>query len=132
MQNSGHTPEWSGPTVERTMRNGKRIFAGSFKAWLVEQASRPGTSVAGLAMRHGVNANQLRRWMKLQRDWPVSWAPLLLPVTTSSTAPPVARADEASDRWPASIEIELAGALIRVHRGVDPQQLRLVLQALRA
>ncbi|MEO6745459.1 MAG: transposase [Caldimonas sp.] len=114
------------------MRNGKRIFASSFKAWLVEQASGPGTSVAGLAMRHSVNANQLRRWMKLQRDWPVSPAPLLLPVTISSAAPPVAPADEATDRSPAPIEIELAGAVVRVHRGVDPQQLRLVLQALRA
>ena len=132
MQDCGHTQEWSGPTVEMTMRNGKRIFASSFKAWLVEQASGPGTSVAGLAMRHSVNANQLRRWMKLQRDWPVSPAPLLLPVTISSAAPPVAPADEATDRSPAPIEIELAGAVVRVHRGVDPQQLRLVLQALRA
>ncbi len=131
MQNSGHTPEWSGPTVERTMRNGKRIFASSFKAWLVEQASKPGTSVAGLAMRHGVNANQLRRWMKLQRDWPASPAPLLLPVTISSAALRAASA-EAIERSPAPIEIELAGAVVRVHEGVDAQQLRLVIQALRA
>lgn len=130
MQNSGHTPDWSGPTVERTMRNGKRMYASSFKAWLVEQAGKPGTSVAGLAMRHGINANQLRRWMKLQRDSPAPSMPLLLPVTISSTAPQVASA-AASDRSP-SIEIELAGALVRVYGGVDVQQLRLVIHALRA
>ena len=41
MQDSGHTPEWNGPTVERVMRNGKRIYVSAFKAWLVEQALRP-------------------------------------------------------------------------------------------
>lgn len=56
MQDSGHTPEWTGQTVERLMRNGKRIFTSAFKAWLVEQAGRSATSVAGLALRHGVNA----------------------------------------------------------------------------
>ena len=66
MQDSGHTPEWNGPTVERVMRNGKRIYVSAFKAWLVEQALRPEVSVAGLALRHGVNANQLRSWMKLE------------------------------------------------------------------
>ena len=53
MQDSGHTPEWNGPTVERVMRNGKRIYVSAFKAWLVEQALKPEVSVAGLALRHG-------------------------------------------------------------------------------
>ena len=56
MQDSGHTPEWSGPKVERTLRNGKQIYFSAFKAWLVEQAGRPGASVSGLALRNGVNA----------------------------------------------------------------------------
>ena len=47
------------------MRNGKRIYASAFKAWLVEQACMPGASVSGLATRHGVNANLLRHWMRL-------------------------------------------------------------------
>jgi len=46
MQDSGHTPEWSGPAVERVMSNGKRVFALAFRRWLVEQASQPGASVA--------------------------------------------------------------------------------------
>lgn len=45
--------------------NGKRVFSTAFKAWLVAQAGRPGVSVAALAMRHEINANQLRRWMRL-------------------------------------------------------------------
>ena len=46
MQDSGHTPELNGPTVERVMRNGKRIYVSAFKAWLVEQALKPEVSVA--------------------------------------------------------------------------------------
>ena len=63
MQDSGHSPEWPGASVERKMRNGKRVFSMAFKVWLVEQASKPGVSVAGLALYNGVNANQLRHWM---------------------------------------------------------------------
>jgi transposase len=63
MLNSGHTPDWTGPTVERVMSNGERVFALAFRRWLVEQARQPGASVEGLGLRHGINANQLRRWM---------------------------------------------------------------------
>ena len=63
MLNSGHTPDWTGPTVERVMSNGERVFALAFRRWLVEQARQPGASVEGQGLRHGINANQLRRWM---------------------------------------------------------------------
>lgn len=55
------TPHTDQASVERVVRNGKRIFATAFKSWLLEQAGRHGVSVAGLAMKHGVNSNQLRR-----------------------------------------------------------------------
>ena len=58
------------------MRNGTRIYVSAFKAWLVEQALRPEVSVAGLALRHGVNANQLRSWMKLEH-WQSEVTPLV-------------------------------------------------------
>jgi transposase-like protein len=59
--------------VERTMRNGKRIYTSAFKAWMVEHARVPGVSVSGLAVRHGVNANLLRHWMRLEH-WGGAWA----------------------------------------------------------
>jgi transposase len=68
MQDSGRRSEWMGQTVERVLSNGKRVFSAPFKAWLVDEAIKPGTSVAGLALRHGINANLLRRWMLLARD----------------------------------------------------------------
>ena len=111
------------------MRNGKRIFSSSFKAWLVEQASKPGASVAGLAMQHGVNANQLRRWMRLQHWHAVPPAPVMLPVTIAHAPASTERMAAAST--PATIEIDVGGAVVRVRGGIDAEQLKLVLDALR-
>jgi transposase len=131
MQDSGHTPEWTGQTVERLMRNGKRIFTSAFKAWLVEQAGKPATSVAGLALRHGVNANQLRRWMRLAEQYVTERAPVLLPVYIQQAQVPATPTVPASSAAAAPIEIELVGAVVRVYEGVDARQLRIVLEALR-
>lgn len=130
MQDSGHTPDWAGPMVERTMRNGKRIYTSAFKAWLVEHARVPGVSVSGLAVRHGVNANLLRHWMRLEHWGSPTAAPVLLPVTV--THPEPSAAPLATSEGSAPIEIALGEATVRVPVGADLQHLRLVLQALRA
>lgn len=126
MQDSGHTSDWDGERVERFKANGKRVFSTAFKTWLVAQAGRPGVSVAALAMRHEINANQLRRWVRLEHLAQPTRVPAVLPVVLapqpSATAQPACR----------SIEIEVAGAVVRVHPGTEPGQLRMVLQALRA
>ena len=132
MQYSGHTQEWTGQTVERLMRNGRRIFTSAYKAWLVEQAGKPATSVAGLALRHGVNANQLRRWMRLAQQHGNELASVLLPVHIGPTAAPVAPPTTVSSAAAAPIEIEVAGAVVRVYEGVDARRLRMVLDALGA
>jgi transposase len=41
-------------------KDGKRRFDRRMKQWLVEACLTPGASVAGLALKHGVNANLLR------------------------------------------------------------------------
>ncbi|WP_316151030.1 IS66-like element accessory protein TnpA [Cupriavidus sp. BIC8F] len=43
--------------------NGKRSFDKGDKRRLVEACLRPGVSVASMAIKAGVNANQLRRWI---------------------------------------------------------------------
>lgn len=131
MQDSGHTPEWSGPKVERTLRNGKHIYFSAFKTWLVEQASRPGASVAGLALRNGVNANLLRHWMKLGHLLQPS-TPTLLPVTVLAQPCAEVVATTLSQPPTGTVEIELCGAVIRLSGQVDAAQLRTVLAALRA
>jgi transposase-like protein len=134
MQDSGHTSAWAGQTVERTRSNGKRVFATAFKLWIVEEARRPGASVAGLAMRYGINANQLHRWVRLPHlrgEAPASLpAPVLLPVIVEA-GQPCAASTSTTAAAPVPIEIELGGAVVRVPVGVDAATLRTVLAALR-
>src|SRR5215217_27818 len=115
MQDSGHTSEWDGERVERLKANGKRVFSTAFKAWLVAQACQPGVSVAALAMRHEINANQLRRWMRLEHLTQPARSPVVLPV---SLLPQPCGVEAAAATPPAApapicppIEIEIAGAV---------------------
>jgi transposase len=134
MQDSGHISDWHGERVERVKANGKRVFSTAFKTWLVAQAGRPGISVSALAMRHEINANQLRRWMRLEHLAQPARTPVILPVVLSSQPCGLEPATATPQPAPAgsAIEIELAGAIVRVHHGAEPAQLRMVLQALRA
>ncbi|RQS06479.1 IS66-like element accessory protein TnpA [Burkholderia sp. Bp8998] len=49
-------------------KDGKRRFDRRTKQRLVEACLESGASVAGLALRHGVNANLLRKWIKLHQQ----------------------------------------------------------------
>lgn len=85
-------------------------------------------SVAGLAMRNQVNANQLRRWVQLHRRDGEAGAIRLLPVTIAAQELPTR---ESSSLQGAPVEIELAGAVVRVREGTTAQTLQLVIAALR-
>lgn len=52
----------------KVLSNGKRRFDPVEKDRLIDAAMKPGVSVARLALAHGVNANQLRNWVKLRRN----------------------------------------------------------------
>lgn len=47
--------------------DGKNRYDRAGKRKLIEACQRPGASVAGLALKAGVNANQLRKWISLDR-----------------------------------------------------------------
>ena len=42
----------------------RRHHSEEFKQAVIEACCEPGASVAGIAMANGVNANQVRRWMR--------------------------------------------------------------------
>ena len=129
MQACGHTPIWRGERVLRTNARGRHVYLAEFKRWIIEQARRPGMSLAGLAMSNQVNANQLRRWVVLhskEREVSES-APSLLPVTVAAAPLPLARGESRG----AAVEIEFGGALVRVRDGVSATTLRMVLHCLR-
>ncbi|WGS45686.1 transposase [Burkholderia sp. JSH-S8] len=50
----------------RTCADGKHRYDPEGKRKLIEACRRPGASLAGLALKAGVNANQLRKWVQLQ------------------------------------------------------------------
>lgn len=112
---------------------GRRAYNPEFKSWIVEQACQPDMSVAGLAMRNQVNANQLRHWVLLHqrgRSIAQSASPRLLPVTVAHDVPAGAGPGDAPGR-PAPVEIVCAGAVVRVTEGVSVSALRTVLSVLK-
>lgn len=53
--------------VIRVRSNGKRDFDPRDKRQLVEACLRPGASVAGMALKAGINTNQLHKWIRLHQ-----------------------------------------------------------------
>ena len=102
-------------TTDESLRDGRqrrRRHGEDFKAHVVAECARPGVSIAAIALRHGLNANLLRRWVAQagvidgegrQEDRPTN--------TGLGAFVPVAIAPHAATE-PATIEVEIErGAL---------------------
>lgn len=125
----------TGPRQKHTIEEKRRI---------VEETHERGASVAVVARRYGVNANQVFGWRQLYRRGLLEvtnaqGAPAMLPVkvTTPTLLPTERRASravpkDAPRRIAAdSIEIELGnGRCIRVHGRVDIKALSRIIDAL--
>jgi transposase len=118
----------------------RRRYAVTFKRELVERSLQPGTSVSGIALDNGINANVLFRWRRelraasgVQQDHGAARA-ALLPVQLIAAAAPTQRATMAArSPLPAGvIEIDIGAARVRLHGVVDEANVRCVLQALKA
>ncbi len=83
--------------VIRVRSNGKRDFDPRDKRQLVEACLRPGASVAGMALKAGINANQLRKWIRLHQ------------VATEAAA-----ADSAEPALPAFVRVVEVSGVTRV------------------
>jgi transposase len=57
-----------GLEIECVRRDGRRRYEPASKERLIEACLRPGVSLAGLALQHGVNANLLRKWVARRRQ----------------------------------------------------------------
>lgn len=51
-----------------------------FKAQVVQECLQPGASVSSVAIRHGINANVIRKWLPLYRDQLPAALPAFVPV----------------------------------------------------
>ena len=56
--------------VIRTGPGGKRTFDRAGKRMLIEACLKPGVSISGMALKAGINANQLHTWIRSGRQSP--------------------------------------------------------------
>ena len=120
----------------------RRQHERAFKDELIAQSLVRGASVAAIAMKGGINANLLFKWRREHVRAMAASAPTaatLLPVcvipeaASPSTAQPIAPVGPAVNRGssPGLIEVEIAGARLRLRGAVDETMLSSVLRALR-
>jgi transposase len=125
-------------TVQPVVRStGKRRYRRSDeKCRIVEETLSPEASVAVVARRHGVNANQVFHWRKLYQAGLLGTSRgeaeigvRLLPVTVSDEA---ADTTTPSESRQGVINIEFPGRVLVSFEGhVDPATIRAVLECLR-
>ena len=109
----------------------RRIHSLEFKQSAVEASQQPGASIAGVAMAHGINANQLYKWRRQlcgARTTVALSVSSLLPVTIVPDEPARSPVD---DSPPGRIDIELGRARISFTGRVDLDVLHTVLATLR-
>jgi transposase len=111
----------------------RRRWSWEEKAQIVAESLAPDAVASAIARRHGLHPNQLYAWRKA-----LSAAADEVAETAAARAGmapldfvPVVITDQASARA-AAIEIEVAGARVRVSSGVDPALLADVLRTLKA
>lgn len=121
----------------------RRQHERKFKDQLVAQTLVPGASVSAIAMSGGINANLLFKWRRdhLRKSLQAARsAATLLPVCViadaepvSTTAQPIVPAASTIVRGTRTgvIEVEIAGAVLRLRGAVDETMLSGVLRALR-
>jgi transposase len=104
------------------------------KRQIVEETLAPGASVARVARAHGVNANQVFAWRRKYQQGLLKAAKRLTP---GLWAVHVAEGESQSRETPSSrapsgmIQVELPKGKLRLTGPVDPEVLRVVLEALR-
>lgn len=129
---------------DQTSKSGRvrRNHEQAFKDDLIAQSLIPGASVSAIAMKGGVNANLLFKWRRehvramahaapaAATLLPVCVIPDVEPMRAPPSNPPVVASDHRVARS-GFIEVEVAGAVLRLHGVVDETALGCVLRALR-
>ena len=58
-----------------------------FKAQVVQECLQPGATVSSVAIRHGINANVIRKWLPLYRDQLPAALPAFVPARVMPKRP---------------------------------------------
>ena len=108
---------------------GRRSWSHEDKARIVAESFAPRVNVSAVARRYGLRPQQVYAWRRLARQGalalPAEEEVGFVPIVTNGGEPAAAAAIGV-------VEIEIAGAVIRVAAGVDCRLLRDVLRAVKA
>ena len=108
----------------------RRRWSSEEKHSICRETLAPGISVARVARRHGLNANQLFNWLRDPRFAPETCSDerFFLPVEVSQAAPCVPAASP--DAGPGRVLIEVSGGhRVVAEGGYDPERLGRLLKA---
>jgi transposase len=121
------------------LRSPRRRRSVEERRLIVEETLEAGSSVARVAMKHGVNANQVFKWKRLHQAGRLGTRAVrevqLLPVRVAEEqeVPQPEEPGGAPEASAGSIHIELPGSVrISLEGNVDPAMVRAVLQSLRS
>jgi transposase len=95
---------------------------------IVEETLQPGASVAVIARRHDVNANQVFHWRKLYRQGRLDVEPAAAPLLPVRVAEVVSSEPPPAKLYAGVIVVEVGRARIRIEGSVDSENLRLILE----
>lgn len=111
----------------------RRTHSLEFKQSAVDASEQIGASIAGVAMAHGINANQLHKWRRTLvgpgAGQPGSASSSLIPVMVTPDARMKSPTDDPSS---GRIDIELGRARVSLYGQVDLDVLHTVLSMLRS
>lgn len=111
---------------------GRKQRSEAERARIAAESFRPGVSVSEVARRYGATRSQVYDWRRRLKDGRLALAGGITAMPAFAevvVAPAVAAA--AGVRRPVLIEIDIAGAIIRVPAGVDADDLSRVISATR-
>ena len=110
------------PTTKRQYRSKQE------RRQIVEETLQPRASVAVIARRHDVNANQVFQWRKLYREGRLDAAPAATQLVPVRIAEVVSGEQPPAKLYGGVIVVEVGRARIRVEGAVDGDTLRLILE----
>ena len=114
----------------------RRRWSADEKAQVVAETLMPGARVSDVARRWQLCSQQVFTWRRAARngrammpaDPVVPSIPTFVPIVAETATP---AGTPAADSAPLTIEVELAGAVVRVASGIDAATLTTVLRAVR-
>ena len=96
----------------------------------MEETQLPGASVARVARRHDVNANQVFHWRKLYHEGRLGTTTNFLPVRVADEQRGEAVNGSGFIAQPGTMEIKLSRGTLRILGSVDVTALRTVIECL--